>query len=57
MGPRLTAACVLTAVGVIVGSIVYSMAMLFALSPLWGLLGVVAFAHGVALTHYVGVGR
>lgn len=57
MSPRITAACVLTAVGVILGSVVYSVALLFAVSPMWGLLGVVALAHGVALTHYAGVGR
>ena len=57
MGPRITAACVIGLVGVIVWSVVYSVAHLFAVSPAWGIVGCVVLFHSVAATHYLGVGR
>lgn len=57
MSPRVTAACVIGCVLTIVGCIMWSLALLFKLSPAWGIVGCVALVHGVAATHYIGVGR
>ncbi len=57
VSPRFTAACVIGCVLTIVGCMMWSIALLFKLSPAWGIIGCVALVHGVAATHYIGVGR